>query len=164
MPSPLSGWFNKKRKPAFSQAELHRMRKAGRDTAFEPTPSEQTPLSQTPLTNHALSDAGEGTQQLQALLDQTLVDYPRHFEVAMQAVRGVPDGDIAWRCVGGMETGLTEHGMEVTFDFRHTASGWRRVLVSVTMTKGRVVGVTCRELKRGESSGLEKFEEDDRGA
>lgn len=103
------------------------------------------------------AQAGDATQQMQAMLEQTLQTYPPHYQVALQVVQEHPAGGHHFACVGAMETELSEVAMTVCFDFRRGQPA-ARLLVRVTMSFGKVVAKELRQLQPGESSGIRVFE------
>ena len=103
------------------------------------------------------AEAGDATRQMQAMLEHTLQTYPPHYQAALQAVQEDPTGGHGYRCVGAMETELSEDAMTICFDFRRGQPPGR-LLVRVTMSFGRVVRKDLRLLRPGESSGIRAFE------
>lgn len=102
----------------------------------------------------------EGTEnphasnQMRAQLDEMLATYPPNYQAALRALDEIAEiGAGPWECRGAMETGLDEHGMEVTFDF-HRDQPFGRTLVMVTMNRGTVTRVQYRSLAEGEASGI----------
>lgn len=103
-------------------------------------------------------DNGMGSDQLESLLNETLAQYPAHYDASQQILETITAGQRGWRCTGAMETGLTESGMEVTYDYRRVEGYWRRFLIMVTMQSGQITDRSFRELKQGEHSGIAAFE------
>ncbi len=101
---------------------------------------------------------GSASDQMESLLNDTLMQYPRHYEAAQQILDTITASQRGWRCTGAMETGLTENGMEVTFDFRRVHGYWRRFLIVCTMNEGQITHRNFKELKQGEHSGIAAFE------
>ena len=101
---------------------------------------------------------GMGSDQMESLLNETLSQYPAHFQASRQILETVTAGQRGWRCTGAMETALTEEGMEVTFDYRRVEGYWRRFLIVVTMQGGHITKRSFNELKPGEHSGIAAFE------
>lgn len=99
-----------------------------------------------------------GSDQMASLVNETLQQYPAHYQASLGILRGVTAGQRGWQCCGAMETALTENGMEVTFDYRRTGASWRRYLIIITMNNGEVTYRDFKELRAGEHSGIRAFE------
>jgi len=98
------------------------------------------------------------TQQMRAMLDHTLQTYPPHYQAALRSLLERHDSGRGFSCEGAMETALSEEGMTIAFDFRRRLPAWGRLIIEVTMSFGEVVGISNRELKPGERSGIQAFD------
>ncbi|NRA39634.1 MAG: hypothetical protein HRU15_15945 [Planctomycetes bacterium] len=126
----------------------------------------KSPLSPTPPSDDQKSQENyvhsnhHGSDQMSSLLNETLEQYPAHYQASLGILKGLTSGQRGWRCTGAMETALTEQGMEVAFDYRREEAtySWRRYLVVITMHDGEVTYRNFTELREGQHSGIRAFE------